>query len=73
MLMKTMKSIKGVYQNGQVTLEEPITTDGPVEVVVVYEEKALEPVISGKRTLTFSDYDIRLNDPTQRFSREELY
>lgn len=66
-----MKTVRGVYQNGQLTLEEEISTDGPVEVVLVYEEKKAED--RKKKTLTFANYDVKLDNPSQKFSREELY
>ena len=66
-----MTSIKGIYENGRVTLAEPILITGPLEVVVVYDETNISA--ASKPALSFPTYDATLPDSTELFSREILY
>ncbi|GAA4395189.1 hypothetical protein GCM10023187_01760 [Nibrella viscosa] len=38
-----MKTVRGIYNNGELKLEEELPTEGAVEVVIVYNEKAVRP------------------------------
>ncbi len=66
-----MTSIKGIYENGQVTLVEPIPGTGPLEVVVLYDETNVSPGV--QTALSFPTYDVPLPDSTESFSRDILY
>lgn len=66
-----MTSIKGIYENGRVTLAEPIPATGPLEVVIVYDETNVN--LAGKNALSFPTYDTPLPDREESFSRELLY
>ena len=53
----TMKAVKAIYQNGQITLSEPppdAADPEPVEVLVVFPQEAEDP------------WEKILNDPTPR-------
>ena len=34
-----MKTVKGTYYNGKLTLDEPLETDRPIKVTVIVEEE----------------------------------
>ena len=38
-----MKAVKGIYQNGKITLSEDPAADGPVEVLVIFPDAEDEP------------------------------
>ena len=38
-----MKAVKATYENGKITLSEPPTEPGPMEVLVVFPEAADDP------------------------------
>jgi hypothetical protein len=66
-----MRSIKGIYENGQLTLAEPILTNQPVEVMVVFNEE--NPVLlPKKKPLVFNARPLGVQ-PGETFRREDIY
>jgi len=50
-----MLSVKGIYQNGKIELEEPMNEKGPIQVIVTF----LEPSKVEKGTLPLKDFSFK--------------
>lgn len=64
-----MRLIKGIYENGQLTLDEPMDVSHPMQVVVVFDDDQIKPmpkpfVLSAR---------VRGIDPSDTFRREDMY
>jgi hypothetical protein len=66
----TMRSIKGIYENGQLTLDEPILTNQPVEVMVMFND--MQPEKEPKKPLMFNARPLGVQ-PGETFRREDIY
>jgi hypothetical protein len=56
-----MLSLKGIYQNGQIQLEKPLTSDRPMKIIVTFlEEPPIQENVSEKTSLQEAFSELRI-------------